>query len=117
MFVVPAARPKKPSALVPPAAITRFWVVPVLSTSWPEALTVEAVEAPVIPSTAVKTSPTVRVLPAPTPIVTLPLASVVTVVCAVLKVMLFPSTVKLDPFVGVAASVSEVAAETSWWRL
>ena len=45
------------------------------------ALTVEAVPAPVMPSIAVRTLPTVRVEPAPTPIVTLPLASVVTVVC------------------------------------
>src|ERR1700728_861221 len=106
MAVVPAVRPKVASALVPPAAITRLCDVPVLSTSLP-ALMVEAVAVPVIPSTALRTSPTVSVLPVPTPIVTLPLASVLTLVCAVLKVMDLPSTVTLEPFVGVVASGSE----------
>ena len=45
-------------------------------------------------SIACRTSLTVSVLPAPTPIVKLPLVSVVTDVCAVLKVMVLPSTVK-----------------------
>jgi len=54
-------------------------------------LTVEAVPAPVIPSIALRTSCTFAVLPAPIPIVTLPLPSVVVEVCAVLKVMVFPS--------------------------
>jgi len=48
-------------------------------------LTIEAVVAPVIPSIADRTDCTVSVLPAPVPIVTLPLPSVVDVVCAVLK--------------------------------
>src|SRR3984885_8792370 len=91
-LVVVAERPKDPSALVPPAAMTRFCDVPVFRTSWPVPLTVEAVVAPVMPSIAESTVCTVSVLPAPTPIVTLPLPSVVTVVCAVLKVMLLPST-------------------------
>ncbi len=111
-MVVPADKPNEPSALVPPAAITRFCDVPVLRTSLP-ALMVEAVAVPVMPSIAERTSPTVSVLPAPTPIVTLPLESEVTLVCEVLKVMDLPSTVKLEPFAGVAASVSEFVAETS----
>src|SRR5262249_60950230 len=44
---------------------------------------------------------------------TLPLTLVVTDVCAVLKVMVLPSTVKDDPSAGVVASVSAFTAETS----
>ena len=87
--------------------------MPVLIASWPEPLTVEAVVVPVMPSIALRTVPTEAVLPAPTPIVTLPLASVVTEVWPVEKVMDLPSTIKDDPFAGVAASVSEFVAATS----
>ena len=90
--VVPAVRPSAASALPVPPAMTRFCVVPVLRMSWP-AVTVEAVVAPVMPSIAVRTVCTVAVLPVPMPIVTLPAPSVVVVVCAVLKVMVLPSTV------------------------
>ena len=52
-------------------------------------------------------------LPAPTPIVTLPLASVVTLVWPVEKVMDLPSTVKDEPFAGVEASEFVFVAATS----
>ena len=74
--------------------------MPVLTTSLP-LLTDEAVEpeAPVMLSIADKTSLTFSVLPAPMPIVTLPEPSVLEVVCAVEKVMLLPSTVRVEPLV------------------
>ena len=54
--------------------------------------------APVMPSIALRTVCTVAVLPVPTPIVTLPLASVaVAAVADVLKVMVLPSTVRVEP--------------------
>ena len=115
-FVVPAARPSAASALPVPPAMTRSCAVPVLRMSWPEPLTVEAVVAPVIPSIALRTVCTVAVLPAPVPIVTLPLLSVVVVVCPVLKVMFLPSTVRTDPLVMAVARSLEVplAVPTSW---
>ena len=51
--------------------ITRWWAVPVLSTSEPP-LTEENITAPVMPSIAVSTLCTVSVLPVPMPIVTSP---------------------------------------------
>ena len=72
------------------------------------AVTDEAVEAPVMPSMAVSTSETVSVEPAPMPIVTLPLPSVVTVVEPVEKVMVLPSTVSVEPLVMAVARSSEV---------
>src|SRR6202012_5768830 len=89
-------------------------VVPELSTRWPVPSTVDGVAVPVMRSIADRTSDTARVLPAPTPIVTLPLELVGTDVCAVEKLMVLPSTVKDDPFAGVGASVSELVAGTSW---
>ena len=72
--------------------------------------------APVIPSIAVRTVCTVAVLPAPVPIVTLPAPSVVVVVCAVLKVMVLPSTVRTEPLVMAVARSLEAApaVPTNW---
>ena len=71
---------------VPEPAIVRSEVVPVLSVSVPAA-TVEAVPVPVMPSIALSTLCTVKVLPVPMPMVTLPAVSVVEVVCAVENVI------------------------------
>ena len=95
--VVPAERPSAASALPEPPS-TRFWAVPVLSTSLPPE-TLEAVDAPVMLSIAARTSLTFSVLPTPMPIVTLPKASVVELVCAVEKLMVLPSTVRTEPLV------------------
>ncbi len=110
-LVVPAERPSAASALpVPPS--TRFWAVPVLTTSEPVA-TDEAVPplAPVMLSIAARTSLTFSVLPLPMPIVTLPEPSVLDVVCAVEKVMVLPSTVRVEPLViAVCRSLEAVPA-------
>ena len=50
----------------------------------------------------------VAVLPVPMPIVTLPPPSVVVVTCAVLKVMLLPSTTRDEPLAGAVARPSVV---------
>src|SRR3569623_785871 len=69
--------------------------------------------APVMVSIDDRTSPMVSVLPAPTPIVTLPEAAVVLVVAAVENVMVLPLTVIVLLLAGVAANESDVAALSS----
>ncbi len=100
----------KPKAARPEPEMLRSWLTPVLIWSAP-ADTVEAVVAPVMPSIAVSRSPTVRLLPAPVPRVTLPDASVVDVVCEVEKVIDLPLTLIVP--VGVVARLSELVALTS----
>ena len=79
-------------------------------------MTTEAVAAPVIPSIAERTVCTVAVLPAPVPIVTLPLLSVDVAVVAVLKVIVLPSTVRTEPVVIAVARSLELApaVPTNW---
>src|SRR6202011_3223581 len=105
-------RPSAASALPGPAPIVRLDVVPVLSWSWPVALTVDGVDVPVMLSIAVRTDWMVSWLPAPVPIVTLPLASVVVVVCDVLKVMVLLLIFSTDPLVGGVARSLEAAPAT-----
>ena len=62
-------------------------------------LTVDGTAVPVIPSIALRTDCMLSWLPAPMPIVTLPLESVVVVVCAVLKVMLLLLIFRTEPLV------------------
>ena len=76
-------------------------------------LTVEAVAAPVMPSIAVKTVCDRRRAAGADADRDVAAAVGRLVVCAVLKVMVFPSTVRIDPLLpGVAASVSEFARGT-----
>ena len=66
--------------------------------------------APVMASIALRTSCTVAVLPVPMPIVTLPVASVAdAAVAVVLKVMVLPSTVSVEPSVIAVARSLEAA--------